>query len=43
MVDTSRLYKILVREREGEEFEKTERMESVFRNIKEHSVQEIKF
>ena len=32
MVDTSRLYKILVRERDGEELEKSE--ESAFRNIK---------
>ena len=28
MVDTSRLYKILVREVEGEELEKSEKMES---------------
>ena len=34
MVDTSRLYKIPARDREGEELEKSERMESAFRNIR---------
>ena len=34
LVDTSRLYKILVREREGEELQNSESLESAFRNIK---------
>ena len=34
MEDTSRLYKILVMEREGEELEKSERIESAFSNMK---------
>ena len=41
MEDTSRLYKILVIEREGEELEKSERMESSFRNIKKTLFQEV--
>ena len=34
MEDSSRLYKILVMEREGEDLEKSERIESAFSNIK---------
>ena len=34
MEDTSRLYKILVMEREGEELEKSETMESAFGNFR---------